>query len=81
MCELDDSNEKLSNAEQQLIFWIPKQHAMSEAKKLKLDENPNPDGCQQFVERKKRWCRMTVGKGNRFCGEHGKANEEVSRGE
>lgn len=26
--------------------------------------------CQYFVERKKRYCRMTVKKNNRFCGEH-----------
>ena len=26
--------------------------------------------CQFFVIRKKRYCRMTVKKGNKFCGEH-----------
>ena len=28
------------------------------------------DNCQFFVKRKKRFCRMTVKKGNIFCGEH-----------
>ncbi|XP_014210472.1 tRNA:m(4)X modification enzyme TRM13 homolog [Copidosoma floridanum] len=28
------------------------------------------DQCEFFVERKKRFCRMTVKKGKRFCGEH-----------
>lgn len=54
---------------------------MSSPKKLKLDENPLPGGCQQFVERKKRWCRMSVAKGNQYCGEHSKEraiNEDES---
>lgn len=35
-----------------------------------MDENPIPGGCQQYVERKKRWCRMSVARGNQYCGEH-----------
>lgn len=30
--------------------------------------------CMYFVQRKKRYCRMTVKKGNKYCGEH----QEVS---
>lgn len=26
--------------------------------------------CQYFVQRKKRYCRMSTKKGNNFCGEH-----------
>lgn len=26
--------------------------------------------CHYFVQRKKRYCRMTVKKGNKYCGEH-----------
>lgn len=26
--------------------------------------------CMYFVKRKKRYCRMTVKKGNEYCGEH-----------
>lgn len=26
--------------------------------------------CMYFVKKKKRYCRMTVKKGNKFCGEH-----------
>lgn len=26
--------------------------------------------CHFFVERKKRYCRMTVKSGNKYCGEH-----------
>uniref|UniRef100_A0A8C6UQ82 tRNA:m(4)X modification enzyme TRM13 n=1 Tax=Neogobius melanostomus TaxID=47308 RepID=A0A8C6UQ82_9GOBI len=31
---------------------------------------PVPGRCAFFVERKKRFCKMIVGKGKRFCGEH-----------
>uniref|UniRef100_A0A3B4AIA2 tRNA:m(4)X modification enzyme TRM13 n=1 Tax=Periophthalmus magnuspinnatus TaxID=409849 RepID=A0A3B4AIA2_9GOBI len=31
---------------------------------------PVPVRCAFFVERKKRFCKMIVGKGKRFCGEH-----------
>lgn len=31
--------------------------------------------CQFFVERKKRYCRMSVKKGRRFCGEHQSIND------
>lgn len=41
-----------------------------EAKRIKLEENPDPKGCHHFVERKKRWCRMSVAKGHTYCGEH-----------
>lgn len=30
-----------------------------------------PGRCAFFVEKKKRFCKMIVGKGKRFCGEHG----------
>ncbi|KAK7889132.1 hypothetical protein WMY93_024692 [Mugilogobius chulae] len=36
-----------------------------------------PGRCAFFVERKKRFCKMIVGKGKRFCGEHA-AMEECS---
>lgn len=45
---------------------------MSESKRPRLDVNPDPEGCAEYVERKKRWCRLSVAKGNRFCGEHSK---------
>jgi len=31
--------------------------------------------CQYFVERKKRYCRMSVKKGRKFCGEHQSNND------
>lgn len=31
---------------------------------------PDPNTCQYFVKRKKRYCRMTVKKGSNYCGEH-----------
>ncbi|XP_074101494.1 tRNA:m(4)X modification enzyme TRM13 homolog [Cotesia typhae] len=34
----------------------------------------NSDHCKFFVERKKRFCRMTVKKGNEYCGEHMEKN-------
>lgn len=33
--------------------------------------SPVPGRCAYFVERKKRFCKMTPGPGRRFCGEHG----------
>ncbi|KAF6718742.1 tRNA:m(4)X modification enzyme TRM13-like [Oryzias melastigma] len=36
---------------------------------------PLPDRCSFFVERKKRFCKMMVRKGQRFCGEHANAAE------
>ena len=30
----------------------------------------DPEHCQFFVERKKRYCKMTVKKGRQYCGEH-----------
>uniref|UniRef100_A0A3P9LUZ5 tRNA:m(4)X modification enzyme TRM13 n=1 Tax=Oryzias latipes TaxID=8090 RepID=A0A3P9LUZ5_ORYLA len=35
--------------------------------------SPLPNRCNFFVERKKRFCKMMVGKGQRFCGEHANA--------
>lgn len=49
----------------------------SDPKRIKLEMNPNPEGCQAFVERKKRWCRMSVASGNRFCGEHSREKAGV----
>ncbi|XP_072295277.1 tRNA:m(4)X modification enzyme TRM13 homolog [Eucyclogobius newberryi] len=36
---------------------------------------PLPGRCAFFVLRKKRWCKMIVGKGKRFCGEHAAMEE------
>uniref|UniRef100_A0A3B4AGK0 tRNA:m(4)X modification enzyme TRM13 n=1 Tax=Periophthalmus magnuspinnatus TaxID=409849 RepID=A0A3B4AGK0_9GOBI len=36
---------------------------------------PVPVRCAFFVERKKRFCKMIVGKGKRFCGEHAAMEE------
>uniref|UniRef100_A0A8C0B406 tRNA:m(4)X modification enzyme TRM13 n=1 Tax=Buteo japonicus TaxID=224669 RepID=A0A8C0B406_9AVES len=33
--------------------------------------SPVPGRCAYFVERKKRFCKMTPAPGRRFCGEHG----------
>ncbi|XP_019357229.1 PREDICTED: tRNA:m(4)X modification enzyme TRM13 homolog isoform X1 [Gavialis gangeticus] len=41
--------------------------------------NPEPGRCSYFVERKKRFCRMTPAPGRRFCGEHGQYEEENDR--
>uniref|UniRef100_H2LDW2 tRNA:m(4)X modification enzyme TRM13 n=1 Tax=Oryzias latipes TaxID=8090 RepID=H2LDW2_ORYLA len=35
--------------------------------------SPLPNRCNFFLERKKRFCKMMVGKGQRFCGEHANA--------
>jgi len=32
---------------------------------------PAPGRCAYFVEKKKRFCKMIVAPGRRFCGEHG----------
>uniref|UniRef100_A0A8C7Y705 tRNA:m(4)X modification enzyme TRM13 n=1 Tax=Oryzias sinensis TaxID=183150 RepID=A0A8C7Y705_9TELE len=37
--------------------------------------SPLPNRCNFFLERKKRFCKMMVGKGQRFCGEHANAAE------
>ncbi|KAJ0065585.1 hypothetical protein NL108_013493 [Boleophthalmus pectinirostris] len=36
---------------------------------------PVPGRCAFFVERKKRFCKMIVGRGKRFCGEHAAMEE------
>ncbi|XP_074894867.1 tRNA:m(4)X modification enzyme TRM13 homolog isoform X2 [Buteo buteo] len=40
---------------------------------------PVPGRCAYFVERKKRFCKMTPAPGRRFCGEHGQQEEENNR--
>ncbi|XP_040983695.1 tRNA:m(4)X modification enzyme TRM13 homolog isoform X4 [Aquila chrysaetos chrysaetos] len=40
---------------------------------------PVPARCAYFVERKKRFCKMTPAAGRRFCGEHGQQEEENDR--
>ncbi|KAM6397574.1 tRNA:m(4)X modification enzyme TRM13 homolog isoform 2-T2 [Pluvialis apricaria] len=40
---------------------------------------PVPGRCAYFVERKKRFCKMTPAPGRRFCGEHGQQEEENDR--
>ncbi|XP_055551076.1 tRNA:m(4)X modification enzyme TRM13 homolog [Wyeomyia smithii] len=44
----------------------------SAEKRPKLDTQVEPTSirCQHFVQRKKRYCKMTVGRGKQFCGEH-----------
>ncbi|KZC08352.1 tRNA guanosine-2'-O-methyltransferase TRM13 like protein, partial [Dufourea novaeangliae] len=37
--------------------------------------------CMYFVKRKKRFCRMTVRKGNKYCGEHQENSLDVSVGD
>lgn len=32
---------------------------------------PLPGRCAFYVVKKKRYCKMVVGKGKKFCGEHG----------
>lgn len=34
------------------------------------DDGSNELHCKHFVVRKKRYCRMTVKKGQEYCGEH-----------
>ncbi|XP_069645619.1 tRNA:m(4)X modification enzyme TRM13 homolog isoform X2 [Haliaeetus albicilla] len=41
--------------------------------------SPVPGRCAYFVERKKRFCKMTPAPGRRFCGEHGQQEEENDR--
>lgn len=36
----------------------------------------NEPNCKHFVIRKKRFCRMTVKKGNEYCGEHMPKSED-----
>ncbi|XP_055629280.1 tRNA:m(4)X modification enzyme TRM13 homolog [Toxorhynchites rutilus septentrionalis] len=38
-------------------------------KRPKMTED-QPTRCKYFVQRKKRYCKMTVGKGKQYCGEH-----------
>ncbi|XP_075281137.1 tRNA:m(4)X modification enzyme TRM13 homolog isoform X3 [Opisthocomus hoazin] len=40
---------------------------------------PAPGRCAYFVEKKKRFCKMIVAPGRRFCGEHGQQEEENDR--
>ncbi|CAL1591802.1 unnamed protein product [Knipowitschia caucasica] len=40
-----------------------------------VQESPEPQRCAFFVLRKKRSCKMIVGKGKRFCGEHAAMEE------
>ncbi|KAB0385101.1 hypothetical protein FD755_000057 [Muntiacus reevesi] len=42
---------------------------------------PEEGRCGYFVEKKKRFCRMVVAAGKRFCGEHAGASEGESRSE
>nr|XP_029709587.1 tRNA:m(4)X modification enzyme TRM13 homolog [Aedes albopictus] len=36
----------------------------------KSDDGGVPVRCRHFVQRKKRYCKMTVGRGKQYCGEH-----------
>lgn len=40
---------------------------------------PPPGRCGSFVQKKGRFCKMTVSTGNRFCGEHGTMEEGSSK--
>uniref|UniRef100_A0A3P8UKQ9 tRNA:m(4)X modification enzyme TRM13 n=1 Tax=Cynoglossus semilaevis TaxID=244447 RepID=A0A3P8UKQ9_CYNSE len=40
---------------------------------------PLPGRCAFFVEKKKRFCKMIVGKGKKFCGEHADMSVDGSR--
>ncbi|XP_053929088.1 tRNA:m(4)X modification enzyme TRM13 homolog isoform X2 [Cuculus canorus] len=40
---------------------------------------PIPGRCAYFVERKKRFCKMILAAGKRFCAEHGQQEEENGR--
>ncbi|CAG9765306.1 unnamed protein product [Ceutorhynchus assimilis] len=39
-------------------------------------KHPNPDHCTYFVQRKKRYCKMLVKAGKKFCGEHHKVSDD-----
>ncbi|XP_035902819.1 tRNA:m(4)X modification enzyme TRM13 homolog [Anopheles stephensi] len=41
-----------------------------DSKKPKLQSTEPPVRCKHFVQRKKRYCKMTVGTGKEYCGEH-----------
>uniref|UniRef100_A0A182SHS3 tRNA:m(4)X modification enzyme TRM13 n=1 Tax=Anopheles maculatus TaxID=74869 RepID=A0A182SHS3_9DIPT len=41
-----------------------------DSKKPKLQSTEQPVRCKYFVQRKKRYCKMTVGTGKQYCGEH-----------
>ncbi|XP_053699449.1 tRNA:m(4)X modification enzyme TRM13 homolog [Sabethes cyaneus] len=38
--------------------------------KVMVQQEETPTRCQHFVQRKKRYCKMTVGRGKQYCGEH-----------
>ena len=40
---------------------------LSSPPEVPIDTTPT---CAHFVQRKKRYCKMTVSKGKQFCGEH-----------
>ncbi|KAM4721356.1 tRNA:m(4)X modification enzyme TRM13 homolog [Rhinophrynus dorsalis] len=41
-------------------------------------EGPIPGRCSHFVQRKRRFCKMIVSEGKKFCGEHADNGEEQS---
>ncbi|XP_039948813.1 tRNA:m(4)X modification enzyme TRM13 homolog [Bactrocera tryoni] len=51
-----------------------------EAKKPKIEENAveNTTNCAHWVQRKKRFCKMTVKTGEKYCGEHQPALPQAS---
>ncbi|XP_041913211.1 tRNA:m(4)X modification enzyme TRM13 homolog [Alosa sapidissima] len=40
---------------------------------------PLPGRCAYFVEKKKRYCKMVVGSGKAYCGEHANVDQESAR--
>lgn len=40
---------------------------------------PLPGRCGHFVQRKRRYCKMIVSEGKKFCGEHAENGEETNR--
>ncbi|XP_073499148.1 tRNA:m(4)X modification enzyme TRM13 homolog isoform X2 [Phyllobates terribilis] len=40
---------------------------------------PIPGRCGHYVQRKKRYCKMTPGEGKKYCGEHAENGEVMSR--
>ncbi|XP_062540038.1 tRNA:m(4)X modification enzyme TRM13 homolog [Armigeres subalbatus] len=38
--------------------------------KTSAEDTTEPIRCKHFVQRKKRYCKMTVGRGKQYCGEH-----------
>lgn len=51
---------------------------MSDITELNIKTHPSPNGCNFYVIRKKRFCRLLAKKNDKYCAEHSMLNAHTN---